>query len=137
MKEQMMTLKTMSLAVVMAVFGAISTAEAHHSAAYIADFTKPIQVKGVLTTVKFINPHCEFRVDSKGADGKTVAWSFEGPPPVFFRQAGLKKDDFAKHIGEDVTVTTFANKMNAPTGFFKKIVYKDGKSFEMDFTPDR
>lgn len=137
MKVQMTTLKAMSLAVAMAVFGTISTAEAHHSAAYIADFTKQIQVKGVLRVVKFINPHCEFHVDSKGADGKTVSWSFEGPPPVFFRQAGLKKEDFARHIGEEVTVTTFANKMNAPMGFFKKVVYKDGTSFEMDFTPDR
>lgn len=136
MKTRTTILKTISLAVAVVALGAIPTAGAHHSAAYIADFSRTIQVKGVLSTVRFANPHSEFRVDSKGADGKTVAWSFEGPPPAFFRHAGLKREDFAKHLGEEVTVTTFPTKDGSPMGFFKKVVYKDGTFFEMDITPN-
>lgn len=136
MKKRLMILKSMSLAAAMAVLGVVSTAQAHHSAAYIADFTKQIEVKGIFSMVKYANPHCEFRVDVKGADGKVVVWTFGGPPPSFLQSVGVKKEDFTKHIGEEVTVTTFASRDGSPNGFFKKIVYKDGTFFHMDITPN-
>lgn len=137
MKKPMMILKSMSAVVAMVAFGVTSTAEAHHSATYITDFSRKIEVKGVLSMVRFANPHCEFQVDGKDANGKPVVWSFEGPPPVFYRHAGLKKEDFAKHVGEEVTVTTFPTRDGSPRGFFKKVTYKDGTFFEMDITPDK
>lgn len=60
---------------------AIAPAVAHHAAAVAYHVDKEITVRGVVTEVKWENPHTWIYVDAKDASGKVVKWSFEGAVP--------------------------------------------------------
>src|SRR5262245_3704512 len=59
----------------------IVPALAHHAAAVAYHVDKEITVRGVVTEVKWENPHTWIYVDAKDASGKVVKWSFEGAVP--------------------------------------------------------
>ena len=47
----------------------------------VYDTDKVISVQGVVTDVKWENPHSWVYLDVKDANGKVVKWSFEGALP--------------------------------------------------------
>ena len=59
----------------------IAPALAHHAAAVAYHVDKEITVRGVVTEVKWENPHTWIYLDAKDAGGKVVKWSFEGAVP--------------------------------------------------------
>jgi hypothetical protein len=98
---------------------------AHHSAtAY--DLKRTVALKGVLKELNFENPHVNLILDVKGDDGKIVSYRIEGNPPGWFRQAGIRRADFDKGIGQPVTVDVHPSKDGAPIGYFQKITFADG-----------
>ena len=54
---------------------------AHHSFAAEFDSTKPIEVKGTVTAMDWVNPHSHLRFDVKAEDGTIQHWSAECLPP--------------------------------------------------------
>jgi hypothetical protein len=60
---------------------AATPALSHHAAAVAYHVDKEITVRGVVTEVKWENPHTWIYVDAKDAGGKVVKWSFEGAVP--------------------------------------------------------
>ena len=62
---------------------------AHHAAAVAYFVDKTITVEGVVTEVKWENPHTWVYVDAKDADGKVVQWSFEGAVPNQLYRRGV------------------------------------------------
>ena len=64
---------------------------AHHSFAAEYDAKKPIELKGVITKVDWMNPHVYFYIDVKDESGKIDNWAFEmGPPRLLERAAGRR-----------------------------------------------
>jgi hypothetical protein len=60
---------------------------AHHSFSAEYDRSKPIQLKGTVTKVEWMNPHARFYVDVKDDAGKVTNWEFElGSPNGLMRQ---------------------------------------------------
>ena len=53
----------------------------HHAAAVAYHVDREITVRGVVTEVKWENPHTWVYVDAKDDSGKVVKWSFEGAVP--------------------------------------------------------
>jgi len=87
-----------------AVSLAISTpATAHHSAAVAYDINKTISVKGVISEVKWENPHTWIFVETKDESGKTVKWGFEGKVPNQLIRLGITPSVLKP--GAEVTVT--------------------------------
>ena len=68
---------------------AAASAAGHHSAAVAYDVSREITVAGVITDVKWENPHSWIYVDSKDASGKLVKWSFEGATPNLLYRRGI------------------------------------------------
>jgi len=64
-------------------------AAAHHSAAVAYDVDKTISVKGVISEVKWVNPHTWIFVDAKDEAGKAVKWGFEGKVPNQLIRLGI------------------------------------------------
>lgn len=65
------------------------SAAAHHSAAVAYDVDKTITVEGIVTEVKWENPHTWVYVEGKDAGGRLVKWSFEGAVPNQLYRRGV------------------------------------------------
>src|SRR3954452_11268004 len=76
-------MKKIALALGFAVSLATAAA-AHHNMSAMFDFNQRFSETGTLSKVDWRNPHIYLTVDAKDQQGQAEAWSFEGPPPVFF-----------------------------------------------------
>jgi hypothetical protein len=76
-----------ALTVGMFLFGA--SVSAHHAASVAYHVDREITVQGVVTEVKWENPHTWVYVEAKDAGGKVVTWSFEGAVPNQLYRRGV------------------------------------------------
>ena len=91
-----------SMQVTLAVLALSAPLLAHHSVPVNFDQSREITIKGVLTEVKWINPHSRFRVDVKNEDGSTVEWLVEMGAINTMRRAGFQTERFA--AGDPITI---------------------------------
>jgi uncharacterized protein DUF6152 len=108
-----------------------SVAWSHHSPSAIFDMTKRISVTGTLTKIDWINPHIVIAMEAKGDGGKVDHWTFESNPPSWYRSVGLARADFAKAVGQTVTVEGVRAKDGTFYGYMQKIKMPDGTSLEL------
>jgi len=113
------------LGAVMLVAGSIPVL-AHHSTTAEFDVQHRTTVSGTLTKVDWVNPHIVVFIES-GKD----AWKFESNPPAWFRRVGVSRADFAKAIGQKVTVEGNRAKDGSLYGYLLKITYADGNALEL------
>jgi len=105
--------------------------QAHHSTtAY--DMNKTVVLMGAFRQFNYQNPHISLIVDVTEADGKTTTYQIEGPPPAWFRQAGVRRADFDKGIGQPVAVEVHPSKDGSTVAFFQKITFADGTYLHFD-----
>ena len=110
---------------------AITSAWAHHSPSAIFDMGKRIAITGTLAKIDWINPHIVIAIDAKGDAGKMDHWTFESNPPSWYRSVGLARADFAKAMGQTVTVEGVRAKDGSLFGYMQKIKLPDGTSLEL------
>ena len=108
---------------------------AHHSPSAVFDMSNKFTLSGTLTKVDWINPHIVVYLDAKKDDGSVENWKFESNPPSWFRRVALGRDDFAKAIGQTVTVEGVRAKAGGLYGYLLKITFPDGNSLELVFHP--
>jgi Family of unknown function (DUF6152) len=117
------------------VLAASLSVSAHHSPSAEFDVTHRMTLSGTLTKVDWVNPHIVVFLDAtdpKGAAGAGhAAWKFESNPPAWFRRVGVSRADFAKAIGQKVTVEGNRAKDGSLYGYLLKITYADGNSLEL------
>ena len=123
-----------TLTVILLLFAAVP-AWAHHSPSAVFDMSKEFTLTGTLTKVDWINPHIVVYLDAKKDDGSVENWKFESNPPSWFRRVSLGRDDFAKAIGQNVTVEGVRAKAGGLYGYLLKITFPDGNSLELVFKP--
>ena len=109
----------------------IASAWAHHSPSAIFDMGKRISITGTLTKIDWINPHIVIAIDAKADGAKVDHWTFESNPPSWYRSVGLAKADFAKAMGQTVTVEGVRAKDGSLFGYMQKIKLPDGTSLEL------
>jgi hypothetical protein len=105
--------------------------EAHHSPSAIFDMTNHVAVTGTLTRVDWINPHIVLSIESKNASGKIEQWTFQSNPPSWYKSVGLARADFAKAIGQTITVSAVKARDGSLYGYMDKIKLPDGTSYEL------
>ena len=105
---------------------------AHHSPSAIFDMSKPFVLTGTLTKVDWVNPHIDIFIDLAVADGSAETWKFESNPPSWFRHVGLSRADFAKVIGQTVTVGGVRARDGSRYGYMRKFTRPDGNSIELE-----
>jgi hypothetical protein len=113
-----------------AICGAVSV-QAHHSGAMF-DYTKVVELKGVVKEFQYTNPHSWLLVDVKGPDGKVTTWGFEAEGPSTLQRAGIRKTDFV--AGTPVTVTGHPMRDGRPAAAWVRATRTSDKK---EFVPRR
>ena len=110
---------------------ATASIQAHHSPSAIFDMSKHVTVTGTLTRVEWVNPHIVLLMDAKGESGKVEQWKFESNPPSWYKSVGLARADFAKAIGQTISVEAVKARDGSLYGYMDKIKLPDGTSYEL------
>jgi hypothetical protein len=125
-----------ALAVLVAVSFAAPSLQAHHSPSAIFDMSKHVAITGTLTRVDWINPHIVLALDSREANGTVEQWTFQSNPPSWYKSVGLARADFAKAIGQQITVEAVKARDGSLYGYMDKITLPDGTTYELVNTND-
>jgi hypothetical protein len=115
-----------SLFAISGVFFIASPVFGHHSFAAEYDGTKPIELKGRLTKVEWVNPHGWIYLDVKSPDGSVVNWAIEFGSPNALLRRGLRKTDFPE--GVELVVEGYRAKNGTSTVNGKSVKLPDGRS---------
>jgi hypothetical protein len=79
-------------ALALTLAGTAVRVSAHHAFAAEFDASKPVNFKGTITKVEWVNPHVWIHVDVKKPDGTVESWAIEGGTPnVLFRRGATKE----------------------------------------------
>ena|SRR5215471_18522536 len=81
---------------------------AHHAFAAEFDGNKPVNLRGTVTRVEWINPHTWIHIDVKNADGSVTQWMVEGGTPNTLLRRGITRDSIA--IGTELVVRGYQSK---------------------------
>jgi hypothetical protein len=117
--------------VALASLCAVAPLWAHHSTTAEFDISKRFSMTGTLTKVDWVNPHIVVIVEVKGNGRTPQSWRFESNPPAWFRRVGVNRADFAKAIGQPVTVEGNPAKDGSSYGYLLKVTFPGGNSLEL------
>ena len=90
-----------------ALFGA-AAAWAHHAFAAEFDANRPVNLRGKVTRIEWINPHAWIHIDNLNADGTMTPWMVEGGTPNTLLRRGITKDTLK--IGTEIVVRGYQSK---------------------------
>ena len=120
----------MKLAIAVAVAGLSmsawsSSALAHHAFAAEFDANKPVNFKGTITKVEWVNPHAWFHIDVKSPDGQVTSWMIEAGSPNILLRRGFTRDTL--QVGTVLVVTGYQAKDASNKANGKDITFPDGR----------
>jgi len=104
------------------------TASAHHAFAAEFDAEKPLDLKGTVTKVKWVNPHSWLYFDVKDKSGAVTNWGVEFGTPNALARAGLKKTDLP--IGTEVHIKGYLSKNGGAFGYSVTLTLPDGRTIQ-------
>ena len=125
MSETMQTRKLAVVATGIALLLNAAPAWAHQAFAAEFDAKRPINVRGVVTKMEWINPHAWIHIDVKGADGKTTEWMIEAGAPNGLLRRGFTKNSLLP--GTDIVVEGWQAKDGSMRANGSNITLPDGK----------
>lgn len=110
------------------LFAAALPALAHHAFAAEYDGDKPIDLSGVVTKARWVNPHSWLYFDVKGIDGTVTNWGVEMGAPNSLASKGLLKTDLQP--GAEIHVRGYRAKNGGPYGYAVTVTLHDGRTFQ-------
>ena len=103
-------------------------AMAHHSVASEYDLTKPVDFKGTLVQLEFINPHAMLHLEVTNKDGSKTVWIFQTTAAGVLRQKGLARaENGGLAVGMPLEITGYAAKQGGPRGYISSLKMPDGR----------
>ncbi|MGC3982861.1 MAG: DUF6152 family protein [Steroidobacteraceae bacterium] len=130
----MSTLKWVSGLVAAAAIIAGGAASAHHAFSAEFDAKQPVQISGVVTKTRWVNPHSWIYLDVKGDDGSVTNWGFEFGSVSALERVGLTKS--ALPPGTPLTIKGYRSRNGGPFGYTVTATLSDGRKFQLGAAQD-
>jgi hypothetical protein len=102
---------------------------AHHSFSAEFDANQPIQLRGTVAKVEWINPHTWIHIDVKESDGKTTRWMIEGGTPNTLLRRGLTRNSLPE--GTEIVVDGYKAKNGSNRANGRDVTFPDGRKLFM------
>jgi len=102
---------------------------AHHSFAAEFDANQPVQLKGTVVKVEWINPHTWIHLDVKKSDGSMERWMIEGGTPNTLLRRGLTKNSLPE--GTELVVDGYKAKNGSNHANGRDLTFTDGRKLFM------
>jgi hypothetical protein len=100
-------------------------AAAHHSFSAEFDANQPVQLRGTVVRVEWINPHTWIHLDVKKTDGSVERWMIEGGTPNTLLRRGLTRNSLPQ--GTEVMVDGYKAKNGSNRANGRDITFTDGR----------
>lgn len=97
----------------------------HHSFAAEFDSTKPVELKGAVTRVDWVNPHAWIYIDVKDENGKVTSWGCELGSPNLLMRNGWRRETLK--AGDNVIVSGSRAKDGSNIANARTVRLADGK----------
>ena len=111
--------------ITLAFSGWASAVNAHHAFAAEFDANKPINFKGTITRMEWVNPHTWLHIAVKNPNGTTENWAIEaGTPNVLFRR-GFTKESLLP--GTEIMVDGYRAKDGSRRANGRDLTFADGR----------
>jgi Family of unknown function (DUF6152) len=120
--------KTVAAVAALALLSASIQSLAHHAFAAEFDADQPLELKGAVTKVKWVNPHSWLYFDVKAPDGTVTNWGVEFGAPNQLAKIGLTKTDVA--VGTEVRIKGYRAKNGGAFGYSVTVTFADGRTFQ-------
>lgn len=104
----------------------LHTSHAHHNFRSVFDTNLPVEVTGIVTEVRWVNPHARFFVETESEDGETVVWDFELASPNSLFRRGWSRTSLKP--GDIVTVKAFRARSVPNLANTSEVTLSDGQS---------
>jgi Family of unknown function (DUF6152) len=102
---------------------------AHHSFAAEFDANQPVQLRGTVVRVEWINPHTWIHLDVKKGDGSVERWMIEGGTPNTLLRRGLTKNSLPQ--GTEIMVDGYKAKNGTNRANGRDLTLTDGRRLFM------
>ena len=107
------------------VLAGVGRVAAHHAFTAEFDANAPVNLKGEVVKVDWVNPHAWIHMDVKGADGKVERWAIEqGSPNALIRQGWGRT---TIQPGTIISVQGFRSIDGSPKAAGRQVTLADGK----------
>ena len=104
-------------------------ARAHHAVGAFFDTSVPMTIEGILTSMRWQNPHVLLTVESESGSTGPVPWHVESGGPTLLRRLGVTADVAA--VGDRVSISGYPSRVHPQEMIGVSIDLPDGRSLPM------
>jgi hypothetical protein len=111
------------------LFGLVHSAYSHHSSIGIYDEEHPVEIEGIVTEVRWRNPHPSYTVAVTDEQGNTVDWFIETGSVSTLRLRGIDRNFI--EVGDRVHLAGQSSLRGRPEMFAENMLLPDGREVLM------
>lgn len=97
---------------------------AHHAFSAEFDAKRPVELRGTVVKMEWVNPHTWIHVDVKQKDGKSERWMIEGGPPNSLLRRGFTKNSLLP--GTEISIEGFQAKDRSHKANGRDVTFANG-----------